>query len=248
MFKYFNFKFCVLVVFVVFAFYLFSANNALALNLPNKANFGESCSRTSDCASGLLCAGNTCVQCNIDNGDEDCVNIAEGAICDDGVCLNPSGNVDGAFCTVPAHCSSNNCKNNICQARVGSVSPSSRPSSSPIPNLSVQPSISQPPLSGGNPLGNFPGENLSAQDLTSIIIGLACWLARIGTLLPVIFIILAAFKFMTAGGEPKKYQDAKNNFKTVLLGILVIYGVYVIIATVANAVGITDFSFIPLVC
>ena len=63
----------------------------------------------------------------------------------------------------------------------------------------------------------------------------------------VIFIILAGLRFMNARGDPVAFTVAKKNFNHVLLGLLVIMGVYVIIATVANAVG-ADFSFIPLVC
>ena len=77
--------------------------------------------------------------------------------------------------------------------------------------------------------------------------GLSCWLTRIASTLAIIFVILAGFKFMTAQGNPTKYGEAVKNFQTVLWGILVIYGVYVIIATVAHAVGV-NFSFIPLVC
>ncbi len=101
---------------------------------------------------------------------------------------------------------------------------------------------------GDNPLGDFPGQDLDFEDLISIMTGLACWLGRIATTGALIFVILAGLRFMAARGDPKAFTDAVTNFKRVLLGILVIYGVYVIIATVANAVGITDFSFIPLVC
>lgn len=99
-----------------------------------------------------------------------------------------------------------------------------------------------------NPLGDFPGQDLDFEDLISIMTGLACWLGRIASLGAIIFVILAGLRFMAARGDPKAFTDAVTNFKRVLWGVLVIYGVYVIIATVANAVGITDFSFIPLVC
>lgn len=101
---------------------------------------------------------------------------------------------------------------------------------------------------GDNPLGDFPGEDLSFGDLTGIVTGLACWLGRIVTVGAVIFVLLAGLRFAATRGDPKAFEDAVGNFKHVLWGILVIYGVYVIIATVARATGITDFSFIPLVC
>lgn len=113
-----------------------------------------------------------------------------------------------------------------------------------------------PPASGGNKntnlknnvLTGFPGEDLEANDVIKIVIGLSCWLTRVAFTLTVIFVILAGFKFMAAQGNQTKYGEAVKNFQTVLWGVLVIYGVYVIIATVAQVVGMTGFSFIPLVC
>lgn len=94
---------------------------------------------------------------------------------------------------------------------------------------------------------DLPGENLSIQDVFNIINGLACWLLRTVGAVMVIFIVWAGLRFMWARGDPAKFIVAKKNFKYALWGILVIMGVYVIIATVANAVGV-NFSFIPLVC
>lgn len=90
--------------------------------------------------------------------------------------------------------------------------------------------------------------NLKIQDVFDIITGLACWLTRVAGLLIIIFIVIAGIQFMAAGGDPTKWENAKKNFKMVLWGTLVILGVYVIIATVANAVGATNFSLVPLVC
>jgi hypothetical protein len=96
--------------------------------------------------------------------------------------------------------------------------------------------------------GNWMGIDLTIQDVESIISGLACWLTRIATAIMVIFLVLAGLRFMHARGNPTAYQSAVKNFQHVLIGILVIMAVYVIIATVAYAVGRTDFSLIPLVC
>lgn len=212
------------------AWFLSEAGNVsadeVALNLPG-AKFGESCGGQSDCQIGLQCFGNTCVECI----NATICNDRDGGRCKDGVCVSPGGNRSGGLCAAPSHCASGECFNNVCKAG-GSVSTTTTTDKS----------------GGGNPLGGFPGEDIGVQDVARIIIGFACWLARIASLLAVIFVIWAGLGFMASGGDPKKYQSAKDNFKTVLWGILVVYGVYVIIATVANAVGITDFSFIPLVC
>ncbi|MBI2676368.1 MAG: hypothetical protein HYX21_00225 [Candidatus Yanofskybacteria bacterium] len=202
--------------------FLFGSGDVLAV-----AKFGESCSGKGSCQAGLQCFGNTCVECY----NSTICNDRDGGRCNDGVCVSPGGNGVGKLCASNDQCVSGVCDSNTSICRGGS-------SSTTKTNEADE----------DNPLGGFPGEDLSFQDVNQIVIGLACWLARTASLLAAIFVIWAGLKFVTAGGDPKKYQSAKDNFKAVLLGILVIYGVYVIIATVANAVGIRDFSFIPLVC
>lgn len=99
-----------------------------------------------------------------------------------------------------------------------------------------------------NSLGDFPGEDLKMQDVVKIITGLACWAIRIILPVLIVFLVMAGFRFMAARSNPPAFEKAKKNLMYTLIGALVMLGVYVIIATVANAVGITDFSFIPLVC
>ena len=94
---------------------------------------------------------------------------------------------------------------------------------------------------------SLSGIDLTANDVIDIINGLACWAMRVAGAVMVIFLVLAGLRFMNAQGDTTKWATAKKNFNHVLIGIVVIMGTYVIIATVANAVG-ADFSFIPLVC
>lgn len=105
-----------------------------------------------------------------------------------------------------------------------------------------------PAVLGANGTERLPGEDLTIQDVFAIINGLACWLTRVASAIMVIFVVLAGLRFMAARGNPTAYQAAVKNLGHVLIGILVIFAVYVIIATVANAVGVKDFSFIPLKC
>jgi len=95
---------------------------------------------------------------------------------------------------------------------------------------------------------SLPDIDLTVEGLFNIIAGLACWATRVAVPIMVVFIILAGFRFMHARGNPTLLTAAKKNFVQVFLGLLVIMGVYYIIATVANTVGVTDFSFIPLFC
>ena len=186
-----------------------------------KKAFNYSCSNTLDCASDLSCSGGKCVQCATKNDCEGNVSA-----CDQGVCVLTGGNPEGAWCTKGTQCVSGECSNgNLCLAGAG-------------PGEAGKP--------GGG--GNWMGIDLSIQDVADIINGLACWLTRIATAVMVIFLVLAGMRFMYARGNPTAFELAKKNFQQVLIGILVIMAVYVIIATVAHAVGRTDFSLIPLIC
>jgi len=102
--------------------------------------------------------------------------------------------------------------------------------------------------SGNSPLGAFPGEDLSFQDVLKIVSGFVCWILNIATTVMIIFIIWSGFMFMTAGANPAKQQEAIKNFKTVLWGILVIFAAGVIISTVGTLFGWRATAFIPLVC
>lgn len=189
-----------------------------------KKAFNYSCQDTQDCAEGLLCGPDSkrCVECF---GKNNC-DTSRGTVsdCDGGVCVYKGGNEEGAWCTKDAQCASGKCSDsNVCLA-------------------------AEEAAGGGGGEWDWTGIDLSIQDVADIINGLACWLTRIATAIMVIFLVIAGMRFMYARGEPAKYESAKKNFQHVLIGILVIMAVYVIIATVANAVGRTDFSLIPLIC
>ena len=191
-----------------------------------KRAFNLSCRDTRDCANGLFCSSiGRCVECD---DSQDCINLFgdPAALCDQGVCSVPKGKTDGSWCTKDAQCASGKCSDgNICVAVSRSAS-------------------------GGSEEGGWDwmGVDITIEDVANIIEGIACWLTRIATAIMVIFLVLAGLRFMNARGDAGKWKSAKENFQHVLIGILVIMAVYVIIATVAYAVGRTDFSLIPLVC
>lgn len=190
-----------------------------------KKAFNYSCQDTQDCAEGLLCGPDSkrCVECF---GKDNCdTSKGEVSACDGGVCVYKGGNEEGAWCIKGTQCVSGKCSDgNLCLAGAG------------------------PGGTGKTASNSWMGIDLSIQDVADIINGLACWLTRIATAIMVIFLIIAGMRFMYARGNPTAYQAAVKNFQHVLIGILVIMAVYVIIATVAHAVGRTDFSLIPLVC
>ncbi|HEY4506801.1 MAG TPA: hypothetical protein VJH71_01380 [Candidatus Paceibacterota bacterium] len=114
-----------------------------------------------------------------------------------------------------------------------------------LPVQSGLPSSGPVPSSSGSV--QLPGEDLTIQDVFSIVTGLTCWFARAASVLMVIMIMIASIRFSIAKGDTAGRIAAMKNFKHVFIGLLVIMGVYVIIATVAKAVG-ADFSLIPLFC
>lgn len=190
------------------------------------ASFGEACTPSfiqKTCKAGLDCDSTmkVCVECVQDVA---CNAQYTGERCQAGVCVKSgtSGNALGEPCVVDKSCT----QNLACDQKT---------------HKCIQ-------GSAGGGESNWMGVDLSIQDVANIINGLACWLTRIATAIMVIFLILAGFRFMNARGDPTKWTAAKKNFRYVLTGILVIMAVYVIIATVAHAVGRTDFSLIPLVC
>lgn len=92
------------------------------------------------------------------------------------------------------------------------------------------------------------GVDLTIDSLFAIITGLACWLTEIASILMVIFIVFYGIQMFLAQDDATKFGNAKKSFYYALLGIMVILGTYVIIATVANAVGANTYSLIPLSC
>ncbi len=94
---------------------------------------------------------------------------------------------------------------------------------------------------------NNPYANLSIQDVIHIFSGFACWLVSIIVAVMVIFIVVAGVRFMMAGGESEKITSAKKNFYGLLIGILVIFGVNVILQSVATNLGSTT-NLIPFTC
>jgi hypothetical protein len=188
--------------------------------------FNFSCKDDRDCANSLFCNSNgRCVECG-DN--QDCAKLFgdSNSLCDQGVCSLPKGKAIGGWCTKDVHCASGKCSDgNICVAAKGTSGDGDN-----------------------NGENDWTGVDITIEDVADIIEGIACWLMRVAAAIMVIFLVLAGLRFMNARGDASRWESAKKNFQHVLIGILVIMAVYVIIATIAYAVGRTDFSLIPLVC
>jgi len=233
-----NIKICLFVISVVVVVGFMVFANLAKADLPiseSKNEFGGQCTTANECAGTLICDnpsgtanGGNCVGCRDSKGNSDCVS---GGVCTDGICLYPGGNTEGYLCVEDSNCISQNCTANRCQAAKagGGATPT--------------PKTSQTGSSDA-----LPGVDLSIEGVTNLLYGLVCWLTRIAGVLMVIALVLVGLRMMAARGNSTKFADALKNFQHVLIGILVIFGVYVIIATVANMVGVVNFSFLPFVC
>lgn len=59
-------------------------------------------------------------------------------------------------------------------------------------------------------------------------------------------VILAAFKFMRAGNDPKKVEDAKAKLTYALVGALLIAGSWFVLQAIATLTGVNDITKVEL--
>ncbi len=100
--------------------------------------------------------------------------------------------------------------------------------------------------SGGNTV-NLPGVDLDINSIQRIITGIACWTMSTILAVMVIALVVAGVRFYI-GGAIGDVASAKRNLLWVLIGITVILGTNVIIATIAYSLGADYRSYIPLSC
>lgn len=91
------------------------------------------------------------------------------------------------------------------------------------------------------------GVDLTVDKVIETITRLVCWFAQAASTLMVIAIIYYGIRITMAGGDETKLTENKKALGWALVGLVVLLGSYVIIATVASAVG-ADTSIIPLSC
>ena len=99
----------------------------------------------------------------------------------------------------------------------------------------------------GESTDDLIGIDLTIDDVFNIIYGFACWLWSVSMFIIVIAIIWVGIRMMGSQSNATTFTAARTAFVHVLVGAIVIMGVYVIIATVAGAVGV-DISLVPFDC
>jgi len=84
--------------------------------------------------------------------------------------------------------------------------------------------------------------------IPQMLSGLACYGIRFAMILFAIVVVYTGIRFLLSRGNPTEFNKTKKIFFTVLLGGLVVYGVYTIILTFGSYFGYTNLPYLPLNC
>ncbi|MCX6759214.1 MAG: hypothetical protein NT012_01470 [Candidatus Nealsonbacteria bacterium] len=78
-------------------------------------------------------------------------------------------------------------------------------------------------------------EDLDVEDILTKIVN---WLITILLVVAALFIVLAAFTFVTAGGDPEKINTARNQVLYALIGVGVALLAWGLVALVQKIIGV----------
>ena len=79
--------------------------------------------------------------------------------------------------------------------------------------------------------------NPDFDDIPRFIAGVLKVMVQIGLPIVALFVLIAGYKFVSAGGNEGKLKDAKENFVYVIIGSLLILGAWVLATLIGNTVG-----------
>lgn len=80
-------------------------------------------------------------------------------------------------------------------------------------------------------------DDLTADDVTRMIINLRNWFAGIVLIIAVFVVLVSAFVYMTAGGDDKKVGLAKKMFINAVIGIVIALLAYGIVGLITNLIN-----------
>ena len=86
-----------------------------------------------------------------------------------------------------------------------------------------------------------PGRPITLTDLDYIIFRVSTFFITVSAVLTVIFIIWSGVSYMYAGEDTTKVTAAQNRLKSGIIGAAIIFGVGVIIQTIASVVTLDFF-------
>jgi len=73
--------------------------------------------------------------------------------------------------------------------------------------------------------------------IPTFIAGFLRVMVQIGLPVVALFMLIAGYKFASAGGNPEKLKEAKTNFVYVMIGALLILGAWVLATLIGNTVS-----------
>ena len=87
--------------------------------------------------------------------------------------------------------------------------------------------------------GLVPSDTGTFCGLLQLFKNLLSFALEIAVPIAVIAIVYGGFKIMTAGGSPKGEEAGKAAIKSALIGVVIVFGAWIIINTLLNVVGLS---------
>jgi undecaprenyl pyrophosphate phosphatase UppP len=81
------------------------------------------------------------------------------------------------------------------------------------------------------------GQKVSLTKLIDMINQVAEFLVQVGPVIAVIFLIWGGITYMAAGANEERAQQAKTRIKNAIIGIIIIFGIGVILQTISSFIG-----------
>lgn len=102
-----------------------------------------------------------------------------------------------------------------------------------LPTLALVPPVGVGPLPTGQPI--------TLDVVEYIVFRVSIFFITISAVLALIFIIWSGVTYMYAGAETSKVEEAQNRLKSGIIGAAIVFGVGVIIQTIASVVTLDFF-------
>lgn len=90
---------------------------------------------------------------------------------------------------------------------------------------------------------NLPGGSaIGFYEVQRILTQIANWLMSVGVVIAVIFLSWGAIKWMAAGSDPERLKSAKATIRNGIIGVIILYGIGVILRTAEGLIYRTFFG------
>ena len=91
------------------------------------------------------------------------------------------------------------------------------------------------------------GEVAQIQDIEEIVKTILNYAVRLAGIAAFVMLIVGGFKYLTAGGDPKKAEAAQKTITYAVFGLVFLIGGWFILKLIQEFTGVpvTEFSIIP---